>query len=117
MRQLLCCLTTACKAFHHPRAYARISLTFDSTASPSADVFFPATSARLLDVSLRSSGASDVTSLRSFHPRNTKPAMTATQYRLYEMTEPYVALFCHPKSELKMPQPPEPFSSGEPNYH
>lgn len=43
--------------------------------------------------------------------------MTATQYRLYEMTEPYVALFCHPKSELKMPQPPEPFSSGEPNYH
>ena len=33
------------------------------------------------------------------------------------MTDPYVALFCHPKSELKMPQPPEPFSSGEPNYH
>jgi hypothetical protein len=41
--------------------------------------------------------------------------MTATQYKLYEMTEPYVALFCHPNRELKMPQPPEPFSRGEPN--
>ena len=41
--------------------------------------------------------------------------MIETQYRLYEMTEPYVALFCHPNSELKIPQPPELLSRGEPN--
>lgn len=58
---------------------------------------------------------SEIISLRSLHPRNRKPAMIETQYRLYEMTEPYVALFCHPNSELKIPQPPELLSRGEPN--
>jgi hypothetical protein len=29
------------------------------------------------------------------------------------MTEPYVALFCHPKRELKIPHPPSPLSRGE----
>lgn len=29
------------------------------------------------------------------------------------MTEPYVALFCHPNSELKIPQPPSPPEPGE----
>jgi hypothetical protein len=43
--------------------------------------------------------------------------MTTTQYRLYDMTEPYVALFCHPNNELKIPQPPSPFSSGEQHCH
>jgi hypothetical protein len=42
--------------------------------------------------------------LPSFQPRKAKPTMTTSQYRLYEMTEPYVALFCQPKRELKMPQ-------------
>ena len=42
-----------------------------------------------------------------------KATMTTSQYKLYEMTEPYVALFCQPNSELKMPQPPSPFSPGE----
>ena len=95
--------------------YTRISLTLDSTICPSPPVFFPASSAWSLDVSLRSSGISEMISFCSLHPRNRKPAMIVTQYKLYEMTEPYVALFCHPNSELKMPQPPEPFSRGEPN--
>jgi hypothetical protein len=44
------------------------------------------------------------------------PIMTAIQYRLYEMTDPYVAEFCQPKMALKIPQPPPPLSSGLPNY-
>ena len=38
--------------------------------------------------------------------------MTAIQYMLYEMTEPYVAELVHPKIALKNPQPPPPFNSG-----
>lgn len=36
---------------------------------------------------------------------STNAAITATQYRLYEMTEPYVAELVHPKMALKKPQP------------
>ena len=46
----------------------------------------------------------------------TKPAMMVSQYRLYEITLPYVAEFCQPRIPLKMPQPPPPLSSGLPNY-
>jgi hypothetical protein len=41
-----------------------------------------------------------------------KPAMTNTQYRLYEMTVPYVAEFCQPRMALKTPQPPPPPREG-----
>jgi hypothetical protein len=34
-----------------------------------------------------------------------KPVMTQIQYRLYEMTEPYVAEFVQPRMALKIPQP------------
>ena len=45
-----------------------------------------------------------------------KPMITTIQYKLYEMTEPYVAEFCHPRIALKIPHPPPPLSSGLPNY-
>lgn len=45
-----------------------------------------------------------------------KAVMTTIQYKLYEITEPYVAEFCQPRMALKMPHPPPPLSSGLPNY-
>jgi hypothetical protein len=45
-----------------------------------------------------------------------KPIITMIQYKLYEMTEPYVAEFCHPRMALKIPHPPPPLSPGLPNY-
>jgi hypothetical protein len=42
--------------------------------------------------------------------------MTASQYMLYEITEPYVAEFCHPNKLLKIPHPPPALSSGLPYY-
>jgi hypothetical protein len=44
-----------------------------------------------------------------------KPMITTIQYKLYEITEPYVAEFCHPRMALKIPHPPPPLSSGLPN--
>ena len=44
-----------------------------------------------------------------------KPIVTTIQYKLYEITEPYVAEFCHPRIALKIPHPPPPLSSGLPN--
>lgn len=43
---------------------------------------------------------------------DTKAMMTASQYKLYEMTEPYVAELVQPRMALKKPQPLPPFSSG-----
>ena len=42
--------------------------------------------------------------------------MTTSQYRLYEMTEPFVAEFCHPKMALNMPQPPPSSIEGLQHY-
>ena len=42
--------------------------------------------------------------------------MITTQYRLYAMTEPYVAEFSQPKMALKIPQPPPPFISALQHY-
>jgi hypothetical protein len=40
------------------------------------------------------------------------PAIIASQYTLYEMTDPYVAELFHPKIALKMLQPPPPLRLG-----
>jgi hypothetical protein len=50
--------------------------------------------------------------LVSWNLRARKPRITAIQYTLYEMTEPYVAELVQPRIALKKPQPPPPFSSG-----
>jgi hypothetical protein len=42
----------------------------------------------------------------------TNEMMTQSQYKLYEITEPYVAEFVHPKMALKKPQPLPPFMYG-----
>lgn len=42
--------------------------------------------------------------------------MTAIQYTLYEMTDPYVAELFHPNTALKMPQPPAWGTNGEQHY-
>ncbi len=51
----------------------------------------------------------------SLYRRRRKPVIIAIQYTLYEITEPYVAEFCHPRMALKIPHPPPPLSSGFPN--
>lgn len=43
--------------------------------------------------------------------------ITASQYKLYDKTLPYVAEFCQPKMELKTPHPPPPLISGLQHYH
>jgi hypothetical protein len=60
---------------------------------------------------------SDLLALVSWNLMKMKPAMTTTQYKLYEMTEPYVAEFCQPKIALKIPHPPPPLSFGLQHYH
>lgn len=45
-----------------------------------------------------------------------KARMTTSQYKLYEITDPYVAEFCQPNSALKIPHPPPPFSFGLQHY-
>jgi len=40
------------------------------------------------------------------------PRMTTSQYRLYEITEPYVAELVQPRMAWKKPHPPPPFRVG-----
>lgn len=90
------------------RFVAHSTTSHDSTLRTLVTVGFPSTFPEALSASLLLTLPTffDDFARFSWNLNAIKPRMTAIQYMLYEMTEPYVAEFCQPKSALKIPHPP-----------